>query len=155
MLKYKAKGGIKGREATQAEYLNQECVVVISPTATPLSDLMQGTGLECSGCSYGGGGAPPKWFIVMDNKGKSNKDMAGEAGVTGWGCFDDTLALVPGNVFSQKPNTGKIKKCGPYGIQIPVFGVDTIASIEIKNGNSLMSVEGVTYEVSDLPRGEK
>jgi hypothetical protein len=32
----------------------------------------------------------------MDGKGKTNKELGAIAGVTGWGCFDETLALVPG-----------------------------------------------------------
>ena len=47
--------------------------------------------VECETCSYGGGNAPPKYFIVMDSKGMTNKEMSGEAGVAGWGCFDEVL----------------------------------------------------------------
>eukprot|EP00802_Teleaulax_amphioxeia_P023668 Tamp_24282.p1 GENE.Tamp_24282~~Tamp_24282.p1 ORF type:complete len:289 (+),score=65.98 Tamp_24282:57-869(+) len=154
-LKYNKKGGVAGREKTQAEYLAKDCVAVISPTVDPLNDLMQGTGLECNGCSYGGGGAPPKFFIILDDKGMTTQELSGEAGTTGWGCFDDKLALVPGNVFKQKPNTGKIKKCGPYGIQIPVLSLAQIEKIPTATKPvSLMSVEGVSFTVSDLPTGE-
>ena len=72
-LKYNKKGGVAGREKTQAEYLEKDCVAVISPTVDPLNDLMQGTGLECNGCSYGGGGAPPKFFIILDDKGMTTQ----------------------------------------------------------------------------------
>jgi len=153
-LKYDKKGGKAGRKKTQEEYQSQGCLAVITPTVDPLFELMQGAGLECETCSYGGGNAPPKYFIVMDSKGMTNKEMSGEAGVAGWGCFDETLAIVPGNIFKQKPGQGKIKTCGPYGIQVPVLALDTIPKLAIKEGDSLMSVEGVGFEVADLPTGK-
>ena len=72
-IKYDKKGGLSARLKAQAEYLEKECVAVISPYVDPLGELMQGNGLECSSCSYGGGTAPPKFFIILDDKGMTTK----------------------------------------------------------------------------------
>jgi hypothetical protein len=72
-IKYDKKGGLSARLKAQAEYLEKECVAVISPYVDPLGELMQGNGLECSSCSYGGGTAPPKFFIILDDKGLTTK----------------------------------------------------------------------------------
>jgi hypothetical protein len=44
---------------------------------------MSGSGLSCADCSLDGGEAPPRWFIVVQSKGRSNRQLQEEGGVTG------------------------------------------------------------------------
>lgn len=148
-LKYDPKGGVKQRQKIQEEYQEKGCQCVIAPNTASIFDLMQGNGLECTNCGYGGA-APPRWFIVLDDKGKTNKEMSGEAGTTGWGCFDDKLGLVPGNVFTQKVGDNGIKKCGPYGIQLPVVSLKFMETAEVKEGEAFMAVPGVSFGLDEL-----
>ena len=58
-LKYDPKGGVKQREKIQEEYQEKGCQCVIAPNTASIFDLMQGDGLECTNCGYGGA-APPR-----------------------------------------------------------------------------------------------
>ena len=47
---------------------------------------MSGVGLNCNGCSTFSEEAPPKWFIVMNSKGKTPAQLEVEGDVAGRQC---------------------------------------------------------------------
>ena len=57
--------------------------VLIPLTFENVWQAMSGSGLSCADCSLDGGEAPPRWFIVVQSKGRSNRQLQEEGGVTG------------------------------------------------------------------------
>ena len=59
----------------QAQYRDAGCIVAVTMNAAAIKKVMSGEGLNCVQCGSDGGAAPPKFFLVMDSQGKSNKEL--------------------------------------------------------------------------------
>jgi len=77
-------------EEVQAAYEKGDCQALVVPSVAALKKVNSGQGLQCNGCSYGGGPAPPTWIIVMDSKGKTDLELQTECELTGRVCSKDS-----------------------------------------------------------------
>mmetsp|Transcript_52073 Transcript_52073/g.76239 ORF Transcript_52073/g.76239 Transcript_52073/m.76239 type:complete len:259 (-) Transcript_52073:10-786(-) len=105
-------------EEMQAIYFKNDCNAAVVPNAKTLKDVMVGEGLNCNGCSYGGGQSPPSWFIVMDSNGKTDEELQNESELTGRICSKDT----PGVCFQM-------------GIAVPVYSRELLPKLKIISGD--------------------
>jgi hypothetical protein len=101
-------------EAQQEGYRKQGCVAAVARNSAAIKLAMSGTGLACADCSLDGGEAPPRWFIVLDAKGKSNKDLQEEGGVTGR--------------VESATKPGTFVELGAWGGGADVFSLDSFKS---------------------------
>jgi hypothetical protein len=83
----KLKGSV---QEVQAAYEKGDCQALVVPSVAALKKVNSGPGLQCNGCSYGGGPAPPTWIIVMDSKGKTDTELQTESELTGRECSKES-----------------------------------------------------------------
>jgi len=76
----KLKGSL---EEMQTAYRDGGCVAAVALDSDAVKQTTKGIGLSCENCGSDGGESPPRWFLVMEGKGKTNKQLQEDGGVTG------------------------------------------------------------------------